>query len=1309
MALLQPIQPFKSGSNPSETWNVWKQDFMCYLKALKYHKEDNDVQTSLFLQVCGPELKTLYKSFKLPESKTITLKSDDGSDIEETVFLPLSDVIKAYDDHFKGYKNLTYASFVFWNLKQDSMTFDEFVAAVKVQAVECEFELSESRNIKDKIIHGMSDKSLQERLLNKTNLDLEELIKFGQQSEASKYHIKSMNDSQTLGLDYVKNKTFSKQTQENKNKSSNQSTVESNFRCSRCGNKHKKKECPAHGSTCHKCKGKNHWANVCKSRKSRIDEVENKSTSEKCLGLHADQVIYLDLVIDGCFSSKDWTEKIKINGTDITFKLDTGAQANIISHEILSKIGLEHTLKNTSARLETYTGQSIPVAGECILECKFGNKVSPLKFVVTKINSRPILGAHDCESMGLINRVNALSTDNVKTDQSYEKILEDFNDVFDGIGRLKGTYKIELKDNISPHIASPRRLPVALEDKVKLELCRLESENIITKVEEPTDWVSNICVVLKPDKSIRLCLDPRPLNEAVKRPRYQIPNIESLLTKYSNTNTFSLFDIKNAFWHVQLDEKSSYLTTFTTPFGRYRFKVLPFGISMAPELFQMVIDQVFENHPEITPYFDDILLASTEENHKELVIKFLTIAREAGLKLNRKKVHLARNQVPYLGFILSKDGISPDPQKLKAITDFQIPTCKTDLQRFLGMCTYLMKFAKNLSHETHYLRQLLKKDTPWTWDVTSQKQFDNLKSLLTNAPILRYFDKDLPITCQVDSSSFGLGACLLQEGRPIAYASASLTETQKSWAQIEKELLSVVFGIEKFNYFLLAKPVEILTDHKPLLGLSKKPLDKLSPRIQRLMMRLLGQEIHWTYIRGKDNSVADALSRCPQPNEYFPINEPKYKASVCLVVQTSPTALERVQKATNEDPEMKTLVQFVKHGWPTRISQVPLNVRNYWPYRDELYYCDGLICKGSQLILPRECRSDALTKVHQGHRGIVSCKNRARESIFWPKINQEIEKMVANCDQCQRYQRSNQNEPLKDRTIPQRPWQTIAMDFFFCHQNTYLLICDYFSKFIEVVQTPSTNAQTVIRCLQPIFARFGYPDEIISDRGPPFDSNEFHKFANKYLIKLNPSTPEYPRSNGLSERQVQTIKRSIKKSLEAGEDLYDVLIAHRTTPMDGLPSPAEILFGRKLKTMIPTLPKTLNETRFDKIRQQLENRQLKQKEHGNKKTKPLSSLTTGQSVWLQRNKVWQKGKVVEANPETRCYTVESEGKPYVRNRFYLRPAQPDQQPLAPVINQPIPTPEISNDNKKTDDNTQATKTRSGRVVKQPKWLKDYET
>src|SRR5436190_10839901 len=345
MALLQPIEQFKSGTNPSEKWNVWKQDFMCYLKALKYHKEEDDVQTSLFLQVCGPELKTLFKSFKLPESKIVTEKLEDGTNIEKTVYLPLSDLIKAYDTHFKGYKNLTYASFVFWNLKQDNMTFDEFVATVKIQAIECEFGLSESRNIKDKIIHGMSDKSLQEKLLNKSNLDLENLIQLGQQSEASKVHIKSMNDSQTLDLDYIKNKHISHKSQK-----AIRSNVESSFKCSRCGNKHKKKECPAHGSTCLKCKGKNHWANVCKSKKKQVDQVglDDEYTNENCL--QNDQIIYLDVVIDSCFSSTDWTEKVEINGTDIIFKLDTGAQANIISKEVLSKIGLNHTLKNTSVR-----------------------------------------------------------------------------------------------------------------------------------------------------------------------------------------------------------------------------------------------------------------------------------------------------------------------------------------------------------------------------------------------------------------------------------------------------------------------------------------------------------------------------------------------------------------------------------------------------------------------------------------------------------------------------------------------------------------------------------------------------------------------------------------------------------------------------------------------------------------------------------------------------------------------------------------------------------------------------------------------
>ncbi|GFS28712.1 retrovirus-related Pol polyprotein from transposon 297 [Nephila pilipes] len=290
-----------------------------------------------------------------------------------------------------------------------------------------------------------------------------------------------------------------------------------------------------------------------------------------------------------------------------------------------------------------------------------------------------------------------------------ELILKEFADVFTGTGRLNRIVKIKLKENSVPHVAAPRKVPLAIHNKVKEELNNMVEAGIISKVEEPTEWVSNMVVIDSP-KKLRICLDPRPLNEAIQRPHYPIPTADALVTKLQGGKVFTILDAKNGFWQLPLDEKSSYLTTFCTPWGRYRFLVLPFGLNSAPEEFQKAMDEIYEEDEDINPYFDDISLgSSTVEEHCRLLRRTLLKARKANLKFNELKTQLSQTSVNYLGHVLSDEGIKPDPKKIRAIEQFATPNCKEDLQRFLGMVTYLAKFTPHLSNLTHNLRQLLKK------------------------------------------------------------------------------------------------------------------------------------------------------------------------------------------------------------------------------------------------------------------------------------------------------------------------------------------------------------------------------------------------------------------------------------------------------------------------------------------------------------------------------------------------------------------------------------------------------------------------
>ncbi|XP_064464578.1 uncharacterized protein K02A2.6-like [Ornithodoros turicata] len=782
--------------------------------------------------------------------------------------------------------------------------------------------------------------------------------------------------------------------------------------------------------------------------------------------------------------------------------------------------------------------------------------------------------------------------------------------------------------------------------------------NIIAPVTEPSEWVHPIVVVTKKNGAVRLCLDPRNLNKALKRQHYPIPVAEELFASLDGSTVFSVLDAKSALWQLTLDEPSSRLCTFTTPRGRYRFLRVPFGLANAPELFQQAIDRVFEGQTIVKPYFDDILIASkTSKDHAAHLRAVLTIARDNNLKLNKAKLKVGLPSITYLGHKLSSEGLAPDPDKVQAIKAMPAPSDKSELQRFLGMVTYLMKFVPNLSTITSPLRELLKEDVAWHWTTQQQEAFNLLKQKLSTAPVLRYFDPTKPITISTDASSFGMGSVLMQERKPVAYASAALTPPQQRYAQIEKELLAVVFACERFHYHALGRCVTVETDHKPLIGLQSKDLTKMSPRLQRLLLRLQGYSIKLVYVPGKQLTVADALSRAPDPASRVQTADADPGLLVSTLVQASPTKLKQIQEATSRDPALQQLAKYIQQGWPEHMADVHPTARPYFHVRSELDVTDGFVCLGQRLVIPADLQADVLRKVHQAHRGIVAFKRLAGESVYWPTLNKDVEDLVSSCIICQSGQKANPHQPLLDRDLPTRPWEKLAVDLFHCQGATYILVVDYFSKYVEVKRMDTTTATSVILFLKDIFARFGIPTVLVSDQGPPFSSESVKTFLQEWDIDHEPSSPGYPRSNGQVERTIQTFKSMLIKSYSEGKDLSVVLLNYRATPNIGSLSPAELLMGRKLRTFVPTLPQNLDPLfSTDAHRQLLKRRQRAQHKHGDNHTRMLSTLERCQPVWLKHKKSWQKGVIIQVGPEPRRYTVRTtSGAVYVRNRVHLRP------------------------------------------------------
>ena len=572
----------------------------------------------------------------------------------------------------------------------------------------------------------------------------------------------------------------------------------------------------------------------------------------------------------------------------------------------------------------------------------------------------------------------------VRNRQSHPKAIFSnsiYSDVFTGLGCVKGVvHHIETDPAVKPVVHPPRRVSAPLRQSVQ----------------EPTEWVNSLVAVLKPNGKIRLCIDPKDLNRAIKREQYPMKTIDEVITRMPNAKFFSKLDATQGYWQVELDDESAKKCTFNTPFGRYRFNRLPFGISSAPEVFQNIMSQIFDGHDGIEVIVDDLLVwGGTKEQHDERLKRALEIARSSGIKLNKDKCEIGLQEVTYIGHTLSSNGLKPDVNKVEAIRRIDTPNDKAPVQRFLGMATYLAKFIPNFSQLASPLRVLLEKNTAWHWDKPQQDSFEKLKVIITNAPVLKYYDVTKDVTIQVDASPNGLGAVLLQDERPVAYASRSLTQSEQNYAQIEKEMLAITFGCERFHEYIYGKKsVTVNTDHKPLEFILQKPLHQAPLRLQRMILRIQKYCVAVKYKPGKELLVADTLSRaCQQSHSNIAADDLSSIMNVNIIdiLPISKEKVQQLQLETQADKKLQELNQCIKEGWPVDKSKVPEGAKAYWNYRDQLVEQQGLLFKGNKVIVQSILRPEMLKKIHNAHLGIEKCKRRARDILFWPGMNAEIE------------------------------------------------------------------------------------------------------------------------------------------------------------------------------------------------------------------------------------------------------------------------------------------------------------------------------
>ena len=710
----------------------------------------------------------------------------------------------------------------------------------------------------------------------------------------------------------------------------------------------------------------------------------------------------------------------------IKFKVDTGAQCNVISEQVYNGLDCREKppLKTSKVTLTSFSGHRIKPIGQCTLLCEYKNHFYTIDFQVARGHKvTEILGLKSCEDLNLVRIVEEVGA-NLKT--NVDNLAKTYHQVFEGIGCMPGKQTLQIKPEATPVVYAPRRVPVALREKVKHELERMGNEGIISRVTDPgRGWVSSMCTVVKPSSKVRICLDPADLNRALKREHYPMKTLDAICDRLAGAKVFSTLEANCGYWMIQLDEDSSDLCIFNTEFGRYKFERLPFGINVAPEMFQRIMNETFTDIDGVEVIMDDILIfAPNQEEHDKILEKVLQRCTEKNVRLNKEKCKFNKSEVKYMGHIITSDGLKPDPSKIEAILNLQPPTDKAGIQQFLGMITYLGKFMPNLSEKTAPLRELLDKNAKWNWSERQEKSFQEMKAMITQAPTLQFFDVNKEVTLSVDSSQSGTGAVLLQDELPIAYASKAFTTTQKNWAQIEKELAAIVFGCRKFHNYIFGQTVTVQTDHRPLEAIFKKPLYTAPMRLQKMLLQLQKYSLNVVYVKGKNLHVADALSR-----NYLNVTEPmtNQDVPVCIVdcIPITTQKLAELKKETEKDEELQILKRTIKNGWPEKIGQVDQNIKQYWTVREELTVENDLLFKSNRVIIPLSIR-----KVHQSHQGIEKSKHLARDVVYWPGMSIQITDMVESCDICAEYRPKQTNEPLLGHPKPQRPWQKVGRDRF---------------------------------------------------------------------------------------------------------------------------------------------------------------------------------------------------------------------------------------------------------------------------------------
>ena len=893
------------------------------------------------------------------------------------------------------------------------------------------------------------------------------------------------------------------------------------------------------------------------------------------------------------------------------------------------------------------------------------------------------------------NDENNNSVQSLEIKTSIRNLMAQYDDVFDikNMKSLKGpSMRIVLRDDVPivpNYVNGSRATPYNLLSEANKELKSYLESKIIKAIKpgERTRWLNAAMFLPKPNGGVRLVVDLRILNSMAKRDVHCFNSpIEILKSIPPRMKYFAVIDAYRGYYQCDLHPDDQDLTAFILKdFGTFKFTKIPQGYKSSGDHFCKLSDVVIRDVPNCRKLVDDILIfGETEQELIKNVRILFENCRKYNLTLNPKKTQIG-TEVTFGGYVLNQNGIKIDPKRIKAIKEFPPIKNITDVRSFLGLALQFKHHTPELmKHLLPFTALTSTKTTPGTneestkektktrpivWNEHLQQSFEKAKELMTSleGTIMSHYDGKKPFFIYTDASrDGGLGWCGVQfdgaKMKLVECGSCTISDTAKrAYSVSELEMLAVVTALKKLRMYTVGnRRLTVLTDHKPLIGILSKSIDKLeSTRLCRMVEKVSAYNFKIQYVKGKKNEIADALSRHPvDSHDEFATEFETFNVHSVDFNQLS--SKQGLLQAIQNDDHYQQIMEFWKSG--TNIKNAPPchPARLFKTIWHEITVEEGMLIHHKKIIIPNNYKQEIMTSIHENHMGFQKCFAMAQEHYYWPTMKNDLRQLIDNCHTCLKHKNLPPPTPPV-QTIPKGKMEHFSSDLCEYNGHKYLVQADRFTGYLFVNPMIRTTADRVIAVQQKIFNYFGYPKHIRSDNGPPYNSTEYADFCKRYDIDHQFSDPFHPISNGHAERAVGIGKSIIKKAQNL-KILQDLIHQYNNAPLqDGL-SPTQWMFGSQQKGKLPILNSKFNNRINDSQYKHHLQRKLQhykhKKKYASKRTRPLKSLPIGKNILMydHRQKTFShEGTIIAKGKTPFSYIIEDTcGKQYTRNRRHLR-------------------------------------------------------